>query len=66
MGGIDDKGGTGDCAFRAVAAVAHCLALAQGKTIEEDKLRTEGAKLRLMAISHLDKHKDSVLVTRPQ
>ena len=48
------KGGAGDCAFH---AVAHCLALAQGKTIEEDKLRTEGAKLRLMAISHLDKHK---------
>ena len=51
---ICDKGGSGDCAFR---AISHCLALSQGKNIEEDKLRTEGAKLRLMAISHLEKHK---------
>lgn len=50
---IVDKNGNGDCAF---CAIAHSLASLQN--ISDEKIATEAARLRLTAISHLEKHSD--------
>ena len=49
-----DKGGTGDCAYRAAAAA---VADSQNKQLNEAQLLSEASKLRLLAVSYLTKHR---------
>ena len=52
--GFQEVGGSGDCAFR---AVAWSLSRAQGKTIEDpEALQREAARLRLLTVGHMSKH----------
>ena len=49
-----DAGGSGDCAFR---AIAWNLSRAQGKQLsDEEALQSEAARLRLLSVGHLGKH----------
>ena len=50
---IQDLGGTGDCAFRCVAAG---IASAQGKALTSEQVTLEASRLRLLAVGYLNKH----------
>ncbi|CAE7280364.1 yfnA, partial [Symbiodinium sp. CCMP2456] len=52
--GFREVGGSGDCAFR---AVAWSLSRAQGKKLEDpEALQREAARLRLLTVGHISKH----------
>jgi len=51
-----DDGGTGDCAFRAIARV---LAFQQSKDISDEKIVSEASRLRTLTVGHLTKNKET-------
>ena len=51
-----DDGGTGDCAFRAIARV---LAFQQNKDLSDEKIVSEASRLRTLTVGHLTKNKET-------
>ena len=51
-----DQKGTGDCAFRCIAAARHFRST--GETLTEESSRREGGLLRGVAVAHIRSHED--------